>query len=55
MPRKGAKILKANGEAIILETTVGKDYRIAIPKSIRQLIDVTEIVQITITKQRGEQ
>lgn len=52
MPRKGAKILKANGDGIVLETQVGKDYRIAIPKSIRHLIDVNATVQITIKTEK---
>jgi bifunctional DNA-binding transcriptional regulator/antitoxin component of YhaV-PrlF toxin-antitoxin module len=54
MPRKGAKILKANGEAIVLETTLSKDYRIAIPKSIRHFIDTDTTVNITIKKTKEE-
>jgi hypothetical protein len=50
MPRGVVKILKANGETIILETTIGVDYRFSIPHAIRSLIDPREIVRITIRK-----
>ena len=52
MPRSTVKILKANSEAIILETTIGADYRFSIPKAIRSLIDPKETVEITIKKLR---
>jgi hypothetical protein len=50
MPKGEVKILKANGEVIILETNIGVDYRFSIPKAIRNLIDPKEKVQITIKK-----
>ena len=50
MPKGEVKILKANGEVIILETNIGVDYRFSIPKAIRSLIDPKEKVQITIKK-----
>ena len=52
MPRRAVKILKANSEAIILETAIGVDYRFSIPKSIRGLIDPKDVVRITIEKLR---
>jgi len=50
MPRGVVKILKANHETIILETTIGVDYRFSIPKAIRSLIDPNSKVQVTIKK-----
>ena len=50
MPRRAVKILKANSEAIILEATIGVDYRFSIPKSIRSLIEPKDVVRITIKK-----
>jgi len=50
MPRGVVKILKANGETIILEATIGVDYRFSIPKAIRSLIDPNSKVQVTIKK-----
>jgi hypothetical protein len=50
MPRGKVKILKADGETIILETTIGVDYRFSIPRSIRNLVDPKEKVRITIKK-----
>lgn len=52
VPRRAVKILKANSEAIILETAIGVDYRFSIPKSIRSLIDPEDVVRITIKKLR---
>lgn len=50
MPRGEVRILKANHETIILETTIGVDYRFSIPKAIRSLVDPKEKVRITIKK-----
>jgi hypothetical protein len=50
MPRGEVKILKADGETIILETSIGVDYRFSIPRSIRSLVDPKEKVRITIKK-----
>jgi len=50
MPRGEVKILKANGETIILEATIGVDYRFSIPRAIRSLLDPNDKVQITIKK-----
>jgi len=52
MPRTAVKILKASSEAIILEATIGVDYRFSIPKSIRSLIEPEDVVWITIEKLR---
>lgn len=51
MPRGKVKILKANSEVIILEATIGVDYRLSIPKVIRGLIDPKDKVRITIEKE----
>ena len=50
MPRGEVKILKANGEIIILEATIGVDYRFSIPRAIRSLLDPNDKVRITIKK-----
>jgi hypothetical protein len=50
MPRGKVKILKANGGTLIWEITVGEDYRFSIPRSIRNLVETKETVQITIRK-----
>ncbi len=52
VPRRAVKILKANSEAIILETAIGVDYRFSIPKSLRGHIDPKDLVRITIEKLR---
>ncbi len=50
MPRGKVKILEANSGNIILETTIGVDYRFSIPRSIRSLVDPRETVRIIIKK-----
>jgi len=50
MPRGRVKVLKANSESIILETAIGTDYRITIPKAIRTLIKPEDSVKVTIEK-----
>lgn len=50
MLRKSVKILKVNHEALILETSIGMDYRFSIPKTIRSLIDPNDKVRIPIKK-----
>ena len=50
MPRGKVKILRADGETIVLETTIGVDYRFSIPRSIRSLVDPKETVRVTIRK-----
>ena len=50
MPRGKVKILRADGETIVLETTIGVDYRFSIPRSIRSLVDPKETVRVTIKK-----
>ena len=52
MPRGIVKILKADDETIILEVTMGVDYRLSIPQAIRGLIDPKTKVQVTIKKVR---
>ena len=53
MPKRRIKIIKADKESIILEVSIGTDYRITIPKAIRHMVDPKENVQITIKKVRG--
>ena len=50
MPRGVVKILKADGETIILETIIGVDYRFSIPRAIRSLVDPDSKVRVTIKK-----
>lgn len=50
MPKGKFKIQKANHEIIILETTIGNDYRLTIPKAIQHLINPQERFMITIEK-----
>ncbi len=50
MPRRRVKILKANNGNITLETTIGTDYRISIPKAIRSLIAPEDLVWVKIEK-----
>ena len=54
MPKGKTRILKANTHIIILKATVGKDYRIAIPKAIQNLLQPTETVTVTIEKEAEE-
>ena len=53
MPKRRIKIIRADKESIILEVSIGTDYRITIPKAIRHMVDPKENVQITIKKVRG--
>ena len=50
MPRKTAKIVKANETGIIFETKVGADYRLWIPKTLRNFVKPKETVRVTIEK-----
>lgn len=50
MPKKATKIIHVDGEIIILETTIGMDYRLSIPKAIRHQLKPTEKVQVTFRK-----
>lgn len=50
MPKRATKIIHATEETIILETTVGTDYRLSIPKAIRHQLKPTDKVQITVKK-----
>ena len=50
MPKRSVEILKANTHIIILKAKVGKDYRIAIPKAIQNLLEPTDTVTVTIQK-----
>jgi hypothetical protein len=50
MPKKATKIVHADGETIILETTIGTDYRLSIPKAIQHQLKPTEKVQVTFRK-----
>jgi hypothetical protein len=48
MPKREINILHANGKSVILEGTVGIDYRISIPKQLRKIIKPHSPVRITI-------
>ena len=48
MPKREINILYANGKSVILEGTVGIDYRISIPKQLRKIIKPHSLVRITI-------
>jgi hypothetical protein len=48
MPKREVSILQANGETIILEGTVGLDYRFSIPKQLRKILKPNSQVKITI-------
>lgn len=48
--RRKVRILKANTDSIVLEVAVSAYYRIEIPKSIRDLLEPGETVQVTIKK-----
>jgi bifunctional DNA-binding transcriptional regulator/antitoxin component of YhaV-PrlF toxin-antitoxin module len=48
MPKREISILHANAKSVILEGTVGIDYRISIPKQLRRLIKPQSSVKITI-------
>jgi len=48
MPKHEVNILHANDKSIILEGTVGKDYRFSIPKQLRKIINPNSKVKITI-------
>lgn len=50
MPKKHIAILHANTTTIVLEGTVGKDYRFSIPIQLRQNISPETLVRITIEK-----
>lgn len=48
MPKREINILHANDKSVILEGTVGIDYRISIPKQLRKIIKPQSLVKITI-------
>jgi len=48
MPKREINILHANDKSVILEGTVGIDYRISIPKQLRKIIKAQSPVKITI-------
>ena len=48
MPKREVSILHANGKTIILEGTVGLDYRFSIPKQLRKILKPNVQVKITI-------
>jgi len=55
MPKREINILHANGKSVILEGTVGIDYRISIPKQLRKIIKPQSFVRITIEIQNDGQ
>ena len=48
MPKREISILHADDKSVILEGTVGIDYRISIPKQLRKIIKPQSQVKITI-------
>lgn len=48
MPKRTVTIIKADNQTIILEVFVGTDYRITIPKAIRNLIQPYQKARVTI-------
>jgi hypothetical protein len=48
MPKREISILHADEKSVILEGTVGIDYRISIPKQLRKIIKPQSQVKITI-------
>ncbi len=48
MPKREVSILQANGKTIIMEGTVGLDYRFSIPKQLRKILKPNSQVKITI-------
>jgi hypothetical protein len=50
LPKREVDVIHADGKTFILEGTVGKDYRISIPKIIRKGIAPDTKVRITIEK-----
>jgi hypothetical protein len=54
MPKREVSILQANGKTIILEGTVGLDYRFSIPKQLRKILKPNSQVKITIDILEGQ-
>jgi hypothetical protein len=48
LPKREVSILHANSKTIILEGTVGLDYRFSIPKQLRKILKPNTPVKITI-------
>jgi bifunctional DNA-binding transcriptional regulator/antitoxin component of YhaV-PrlF toxin-antitoxin module len=48
LPMRKTKIIHANQKSIVFETVIGKDYRLTIPASLKDKIDVTKVARITI-------
>jgi hypothetical protein len=48
MPKREVSILQANEKTIILEGTVGLDYRFSIPTHLRKILKPNSQVKITI-------
>jgi hypothetical protein len=48
MPKREISILHANGKTLILEGTVGLDYRFSIPTQLRKIIKPNSRVKLTI-------
>ncbi|XHH10319.1 MAG: hypothetical protein ACFCUE_06730 [Candidatus Bathyarchaeia archaeon] len=48
MPKREVSILQANEKTIILEGTVGLDYRFSIPKQLRKILKPNSQVRVTI-------
>ena len=52
MPKREIRLIKVHENTIIMEGTVGKDYRISIPKQVRQNVMPNSKVKITIEVQK---
>lgn len=50
MPKSKTEVVKANGNQSIIETAIGKDYRVTIPTQIRRNFDPTAKYRITFDK-----
>jgi len=50
LPRQTITITKADNTVIVMEGAIGRDYRLSIPKSVRNLVDVEAQVRVTIEK-----
>ena len=48
MPKREISILHANNKTLILEGTVGLDYRFSIPTQLRKIIKPNTRVKLTI-------
>ena len=50
MPRQTVTIIKATEKTIVMEGVIGRDYRLSIPKAVRNLISADTKIRVTIEK-----